>query len=31
MAMYVFESLGFAFREQYKSDFGIDAHAELIE
>lgn len=29
--MNAFESLGFAFREQSKSDFGIDAHAELIE
>lgn len=31
LAMSVFESLGFAFREQYESDFGIDAHAELIQ
>lgn len=29
--MDAFESLGFAFREQSESDFGIDAHAELIE
>lgn len=29
--MSAFESLGLAFREQSKSDFGIDAHAELIE
>ena len=29
--MAAFESLGFAFREQSESDFGIDAHAELIE
>lgn len=31
IAMTAFESLGFAFREQSKSDYGIDAHAELIE
>ncbi|QDU80755.1 hypothetical protein Pla110_24880 [Polystyrenella longa] len=30
IAMAVFESLGFAFREQSESDYGIDAHAELI-
>ena len=30
MAMGVFESLGFAFREQSESDYGIDGHAELI-
>ncbi len=29
--MWAFESLGFAFREQSVSDYGIDAHAELIE
>ncbi len=29
--MGAFESLGFAFREQSESDYGIDAHAELIE
>lgn len=29
--MIAFESLCFAFREQAESDFGIDAHAELIE
>lgn len=28
--MTAFESLGFAFREQSESDYGIDAHAELI-
>lgn len=26
-----FESLGFAFREQTESDYGIDAHIELIQ
>ena len=26
-----FEALGFAFRPQYAEDYGIDAHAELIE
>ncbi len=31
LAMDAFESLGFAFRQQSESDFGIDAHAELIE
>lgn len=31
LAMDVFESLGFAFREQSESDYGIDAHAERIE
>ena len=31
IAMQKFESLGFAFREQTQRDFGIDAHAELIE
>jgi hypothetical protein len=31
LAMSIFESLGFAFREQNESDFGIDAHAELIQ
>ena len=29
--MAAFESIGFAFREQSESDYGIDAHAELIE
>jgi len=29
--MAAFESIGFAFREQSESDFGIDAHAELVE
>ena len=31
IATTAFESLGFAFREQLESDYGIDAHAELIE
>lgn len=31
IAMEALESLGFAFREQKESDYGIDAHAELIE
>ncbi len=31
LAMRAFERLGFAFREQSVSDYGIDAHAELIE
>lgn len=31
IAIDVFESLGFAFREQSESDYGIDAHAELIQ
>ena len=31
MAMDSFEALGFAFRPQYAEDYGIDAHAELIE
>lgn len=31
LAMETFESLGFAFREQKESDYGIDGHAELIE
>ena len=31
LAMGKFESLGFAFREQTESDYGIDGHAELIE
>ena len=31
IASAAFESLGFAFREQNISDYGIDAHAELIE
>jgi len=30
IVMTAFESLGFAFREQSVSDYGIDAHAELI-
>lgn len=30
LTMGVFESLGFAFREQSESDYGIDGHAELI-
>lgn len=31
IAMLAFESQGFAFREQSESDYGIDAHAELID
>lgn len=31
IAIAAFESLGFAFREQSESDYGIDAHAELIK
>ena len=31
LAMGTFESLGFAFREQAESDYGIDGHAERIE
>jgi len=31
IAMAAFESLGYAFRAQSESDYGIDAHAELIE
>ena len=31
LAMGEFERLSFAFREQHQRDFGIDAHAELIE
>lgn len=31
IAMHAFETLGFAFREQSVADFGIDAHAELID
>ena len=31
IAMAAFESLGFAFREQSESDYGIDAHAELVQ
>jgi len=31
IAMTAFESVGFAFREQAESDYGIDAHAELIQ
>lgn len=31
LAMGTFESLGFAFREQSESDYGIDGHAELID
>jgi len=31
IATTAFEALGFAFREQSVSDYGIDAHAELIE
>jgi hypothetical protein len=30
IALTAFESIGFAFREQSESDYGIDAHAELI-
>ena len=31
IALTAFESIGFAFREQSESDYGIDAQAELIE
>ena len=31
LVMGAFESLGFAFREQNESDYGIDGHAELID
>ncbi len=31
IALTAFESIGFAFREQSISDYGIDAHGELIE
>ncbi len=31
IAMTAFESVGFAFREQTESDYGVDAHAELIQ
>jgi hypothetical protein len=31
IAMSAFESQGFAFREQSESDYGIDAHSELID
>jgi hypothetical protein len=31
LVMGAFESLGFAFREQAESDYGVDGHAELIE
>ncbi|MFA9479368.1 DUF4365 domain-containing protein [Phycisphaerales bacterium AB-hyl4] len=31
LVMSTFESLGFAFREQSESDYGIDGHAELID
>lgn len=31
IAITAFESLGFAFREQSESDYGIDTHAELIQ
>ncbi|MCI5139832.1 MAG: DUF4365 domain-containing protein [Candidatus Electrothrix sp. AR1] len=31
IAMTAFEALDFAFREQSESDYGIDAHAELIQ
>jgi len=31
LVMGTFESLGFAFREQTESDYGIDGHAELID
>lgn len=30
LVMGAFESLGFAFREQAESDYGVDGHAELI-
>ena len=31
LAMGAFEALGFAFRVQHDEDYGVDAHAELIE
>lgn len=31
LVMGAFEHLGFAFREQAESDYGVDGHAELIE
>jgi len=31
IAMAAFERIDFAFREQHESDYGIDAHAELLE
>ncbi|MEE9391222.1 MAG: DUF4365 domain-containing protein, partial [Planctomycetota bacterium] len=31
LTMGAFESLGFAFREQTESDYGIDGHAELVD
>lgn len=31
LVMGAFESLGFAFREQAESDYGVDGHAEFIE
>lgn len=31
LVMGAFESLGFAFREQAESDYGVDGHAELIK
>ncbi|HXT60397.1 MAG TPA: DUF4365 domain-containing protein [Pirellulales bacterium] len=31
LVMECFEALGFAFREQAESDYGIDGHAELID
>ena len=31
LAMTAFEKIDFAFREQHESDYGVDAHIELIE
>ncbi len=31
LAMRAFEAIGLAFREQHESDYGIDAHVELVE
>ncbi len=31
LSIEAFEALGFAFREQHESDYGIDAHVEFIE
>lgn len=31
LAASAFEAIGFAFREQHQSDYGIDAHVELID
>ncbi|MEQ8469207.1 DUF4365 domain-containing protein [Coleofasciculus sp. E1-EBD-02] len=31
IAMSAFEKIDYAFREQQENDYGVDAHAELIE